>query len=167
MLIELPIGWIIGLNIGVWLLIQLGLAWALTQLAPERLNPCNCFARPRRWEANGRFYERGLAVKVWKDYLPDGAAWFRGGFPKAKLRASSPEFLARFISETWRGELVHWLALLAVPVFAVWNPWWAVLVNLVYAVVANAPAIIVQRYNRARLLRVAGRRGVKDDSSDS
>ena len=158
MLIELPIAWTIGLNVIAWLVIQLGLAWALTQLAEERLNARNCFARPKRWECDGRFYQNFFAIKSWKDKLPDAASWFHGGFPKANLRAVSPEFLARFLRETWRGELVHWLALLAVPLFCVWNPWWAVLVNTIYAVSANAPCILVQRYNRARLLRLLAHR---------
>lgn len=158
MLIELPNVWIIGLNVSAWLAIQLGLAWVLTQLAAERLNARNRFARPKRWERDGRFYEDVFAIKSWKNKLPDAAGWFHGGFPKAKLRAASPEFLARFLRETWRGELVHWLALLAVPLFCVWNPWWAVLVNAIYAVAANAPCILVQRYNRARFLRLSANR---------
>jgi len=70
------------------------------------------------------------------------------------LRAISAEFLTRFQRETWRGELVHWLALLAAPLFCLWNPWWAVLVNATYAVAANIPCILVQRYNRARFQRL-------------
>ena len=157
MLIELPIGWIIGLNCLAWPAIQLGLAWGLTQLPVERLAGRNRFARPKKWERGGRFYERVFAIKAWKDRMPDGAGWFRGGFPKATLRGRSPEFLARFGRETWRGELVHWLALLALPLFCVWNPGWAMLVNAAYAVAANGPCILVQRYNRARLLRRRGK----------
>jgi glycosyl-4,4'-diaponeurosporenoate acyltransferase len=157
-LIELPTLWIIGLNIIAWLVIQLGLAWALTQLGAKRLNMYNRLAQPKRWERDGRFYENVLAIKSWKNKLPDAAGWFRGGFPKANLRASSPEYLARFLRETWRGELVHWLALLAVPFFCVWNPWWAMLVNATYAIAANLPCILVQRYNRARFQRLSAKR---------
>jgi glycosyl-4,4'-diaponeurosporenoate acyltransferase len=157
-LIELPIAWIIGLNIVAWLAIQLGWAWALTQLGAKRLNPYNHFAQPKRWERDGRFYEYVFAIKSWKNKLPDAASWFRGGIPKAHLCATSPEYLARFLRETWRGELVHWLALLAVPLFCVWNPWRPMLVNAAYAVTANLPCILVQRYNRARLQRLLARR---------
>jgi glycosyl-4,4'-diaponeurosporenoate acyltransferase len=157
-LIELPIAWIIVLNVSAWLTIQLGLAWALTQLSAKRFDAHNRFARPQSWERDGHVYEHAFAIKSWKDKLPDAAGWFRGGFPKAHLRAASPEFLAQFLRETWRGELVHWFALLAVPLFCVWNPCWAVLVNAAYAVAANAPCILVQRYNRARLQRLLARR---------
>lgn len=154
MLVELSIPWVIGLNVLAWLVIQWGLAWALTQWPATRFDPDNFFARSRRWEQDGRFYERVAAIKLWKDKLPDAASWFRGGFPKADLRGASPEFLERFLRETWRGELVHWIAALAWPVFCLWNPGWAVLVNAAYALAANLPCILVQRYNRARIRRL-------------
>ena len=154
MLVELSIAWVIALNVIAWLVIQFGLAWAFTQIPTARFNPHSALARPKSWEHGGRIYERGFAIKRWKDKLPDAASWFRGGFAKANLRENSATFLERFLRETWRGELVHWLAVLALPVFFVWNPWWAVLVNAAYAVAANAPCILVQRYNRARLERL-------------
>lgn len=151
MLVELSIGWVIALNIIAWAVIQLGLAWGFTQLPPERFNLDGFFARPRSWERSGRFYETVFGIKPWKDKLPDAASWFRGGFAKASLNSRSPDTLARFARETWRGEVVHWLALLALPIFCIWNPWWAVGVNAAFAAVANLPCILVQRYNRARL----------------
>ena len=39
MLIELPIFWIVVLNAGGWLVIQLGLAWAFLKLPVEWFNP--------------------------------------------------------------------------------------------------------------------------------
>ena len=158
MLIEPPIAGIVLLNIAAWLAIQLGLAWGLTFIDGNRLNPRGQLATLWRWECSGRFYEKYLAIKHWKDWLPDGASWFKGGFAKAKLRAHTPEFLEQFFRETWRGELTHWLALLAVPLFAIWNPPWAVGANALYALAANLPCIVVQRYNRSRFLRVVERR---------
>ena len=153
MLVELSIAWVVLLNFVAWGVIQFGLAWAFTQLGPERFNPWGVLARSRNWERRGRIYERLLCIKSWKGKLPDAATWFRGGFAKAQLGTASPELLRRFARETWRGELVHWLALLALPLFCVWNPWWAVGINAAYAIALNIPCILVQRYNRARLWR--------------
>ncbi len=158
MLIELPFAGIVVLNIAAWMVIQMGLAWSLTRLPARRFNPRGRLARLGRGERSGRYYERWLAIKCWKDWLPDGASWFGDGFAKAGLRERTPEFLESFLRETWRGEVVHWLALLAVPVFAIWNPPWAVSVNALYALAANVPCILVQRYNRGRFLRVLERR---------
>ena len=158
MLVELSIAWVIALNVLAWLVIQFGLAWSFTQLATERFDYRNFFAHTRGWERGGRFYERVLAIKLWKDKLPDASRMFRGGFAKAKLQTATPEYLERFLRETWRGEVVHWLALLTLPLFVIWNPWWGVLVNAAVALAVNFPCILALRYNRARFQRLLARR---------
>ena len=158
MLIELPLGWIVLLNALAWLVIQLGMAWTMTRIPACRFNPHSSLAQLWNWEQSGDAYEKVFAIKRWKDSLPDAASWFKGGFAKAELRARTPDFLEQFLRETWRGELTHWLALLTLPLFAIWNPGWGVAVNSTYAVAANLPCILVQRYNRARLLRVLERK---------
>lgn len=158
MLIELSIAWVIALNVIAWLVIQFGLAWGFTQLASERFNAQGAWARPKQWECNGRFYERVFAIKLWKDKLPDASRMFRDGFAKGNLKNATPEYLERFLRETWRGEVVHWLALLALPLFTIWNPWWGVLVNAVVALAVNFPCILSLRYNRVRFQRLLARR---------
>ena len=158
MLIELSVVWAMALNVTAWLVIQLGLAWSFTQVAVVNFDYHCRFARSRGWERGGRFYERVFAIKLWKDKLPDASRFFRGGFAKARLQTAAPEYLERFLRETWRGEVVHWLALLALPLFAIWNPWWGVLVNAAVALAVNFPCILALRYNRARFQRFLVRR---------
>ena len=153
MLIELPIGWIVVLNVAGWPVIQFGLAWLFTLMPVTWFEPGG--AHP--WEQGGRFYERIFGIKRWKDRLPDAARWFDGGFAKSTLAGLDPAYLRRFIRETWRGELCHWFALGCVPVFFLWNPWWADLVMVGYAMMANIPCILTQRYNRLRLRRLLAR----------
>jgi glycosyl-4,4'-diaponeurosporenoate acyltransferase len=153
--IELPILWIVVLNLAGWPVIQFGFAWLFTQMPVKWFNPPNAGA----WEQGGRFYERFFGIKHWKDWLPDAARWFGGGFAKGALTGTEPRYLQRFIRETWRGELCHWCALGCAPLFFLWNPWWADLVMVSYALVANLPCILSQRYNRLRLRRVLARRG--------
>ena len=157
MLIEFPVVWIIILNIAVWLLIQLSLAWGFTRIPVNWFNP----GPAASWEKNGRFYERGFAIKRWKDLLPDAALWFSGGFAKGTLSNKEPQYLARFIRETRRGELCHWWAIGCAPVFLIWNPWWGQLIIIAYAFAANLPCILVQRYNRIRFVRMLARFGLK------
>ena len=158
MLIELSVAWVIALNVIAWLVIQFGLAWAFTQIRAECFDYRSLFARPRGWERGGKFYERVFAIKLWKDKLPDASRMFRGGFAKGNLQDATPEYLERFLRETWRGEVVHWLALLALPLFAIWNPWWGVLVNAAVAMAVNFPCILALRYNRARFQRLLAKR---------
>jgi glycosyl-4,4'-diaponeurosporenoate acyltransferase len=157
MIFELPMGWMIAVDFVAWGVIHLGAAWALTQLPPGRFDPLGWLYRPRRWEAGGRTYERLLGVHRWKRVLPDGAALFRRGFRKKRFRSRSPEYLERFRRETCRGELVHWVVMAFAPLFFLWNPPHVGVVMIVYAVLANLPFIVVQRYNRLRLQRVLAR----------
>lgn len=155
MLIELPIVWIIILNVGVWLVIQLGFAWVFTQMPVGWFNP----SAPRAWECDGRFYEQVFSIKRWKNWLPDAASWFTNGFAKGELTSKAPNYWRLFIRETWRGELCHWYAIACVPIFCLWNPWWGELIIVAYALAANLPCILAQRYNRSRLTRLLNRAG--------
>lgn len=154
MLIKLPIVWIVVLNVIGWIVIQVGLAWAFTMMPIRWFNPAKAF----RFESDGQFYERVFGIKKWKDKLPDAAQWFRGGFPKANLSSADVEYLCRFIRETWRGELCHWVAMACTPLFFLWNPWWGNLLIVAYSVMANFPCVLAQRYNRARLRRLLERK---------
>jgi glycosyl-4,4'-diaponeurosporenoate acyltransferase len=116
--------------------------------------------RPR--ERDGRLYERVLHIKRWKDALPEAGSLFRGGFSKRRITCHDRAFLERFVIETRRAELAHWGILLLGPLFLVAislvdMPWWLATAMVGYAVVANVPCILVQRYNRGRLTRMLAR----------
>ena len=110
-------------------------------------------AASRRFESSSS--PEMFTHRSWKGMLPEGAAFFRGGFRKAKLLRRDPEYIERFIRETCRGELVHWVTLAFAPLFILWNPAWAIAVMMGYGIVANVPCIVTQRYNRLRLARAA------------
>ncbi len=152
--IEVPVVWVVVTNVVGWPVIQLGLAWLFTRLPVAWFDPPGAAA----WEQGGRFYERVCGIRHWKDRLPDGARWIGGGFTKGTLTGSAPSYLRRFIQETWRGELCHWFAIGCTPVFFLWNPWWADALIVVYAVTANLPCILAQRYNRLRLRHLLARK---------
>jgi glycosyl-4,4'-diaponeurosporenoate acyltransferase len=144
---------LVVVNVSVWPVIHMAVSFVGVRCPEAWFLPARAAFRPRSWERGGRFYERWLAVRAWKPLLPDGAALLRGAFPKKRLAAREPAYLARFARETCRGEAVHWVTLAFAPVSFAWNPAWAGWVMVGYAVLANVPCIIVQRYNRARLLR--------------
>ena len=138
------------------------LGWPIVQLSIARLSlrlPLESFAadsrlhEPLPWERNGRIYRERLGIRRWKGLLPDGASWF-GGFSKKQLPSRDPEYLKTFLLETRRAEFAHWCMLFCFPVFFLWNPPWACGVMFMYAVLANLPFILVQRYNRIVLGRI-------------
>ena len=145
------------------------LGWPILQIAIARLTlslPLKMFAGDRpfyaihSWERSWRIYKM-LAIKRWKTLLPDGGPWL-GGFSKKKLARRDPAYIQAFILETRRAEFAHWCMLWYFPVFFLWNPLWAWFVMIAYAVVANLPFILVQRYNRLVLTRICARKATKN-----
>jgi glycosyl-4,4'-diaponeurosporenoate acyltransferase len=123
---------------------------------PERwLDRDRWLFRLRGPERSGRLYDRVLRIKRWKDLLPEAGGLFRGGFAKRRVHHDRA-YLERFLVETRRAELAHWPILGLGPTFYAWMPWWLASAMLGYAIVANVPCILVQRYNRARLERALG-----------
>jgi glycosyl-4,4'-diaponeurosporenoate acyltransferase len=145
-------------NTLAWLVIHMGFAWAGTKAPPHWFNPQARLFRTYGFERSGRIYEILFRVKTWKDTVPDAAAWFKQGFPKKALAEAETAYLDRFIVETCRGEAVHWLVFLAAGLFFLWNSLWVGWVMVAYSTAANFPCIVIQRYNRARLRRLAEKR---------
>ena len=154
MLIHLPTFPTILIDIAAWFVIHMGVSYLMTHVPLISFDAKSWLYTQRRWEKDGRVYEKIFGLKKWKEMLPDGAALFKEGFEKKHLRKLDNEYLDNFIRETCRAELTHWIVLLFGPVFLVWNLWWVGIVMIVYAISANLPCIISQRYNRIRLKRV-------------
>lgn len=133
--------------------------YACHRLPPERLDHDGRLTRLRPFERDGRFYER-FGIRRWKDRVPEAGDLFRGGVSKRHLPGRDAAGLARFVAETRRAELVHWLVPVITPVFALFNPAPLMAAMVVYAVAANVPFVAIQRYNRARALRVLRRLAV-------
>ena len=146
-----------GANILGWPVVHLAIGSFAVRL-PSALFERDCWlTAPRNWEAKGRFYRDWLGVRRWKSLLPDGAPWL-GGVAKKRLSARDAEYLEHFIVETRRAEIAHWCMFGCLPGFFVWNPPWACWVMTAYAIAANLPCILAQRYNRIALHRVVQRR---------
>jgi glycosyl-4,4'-diaponeurosporenoate acyltransferase len=145
------------IDAGVWASWSALCGYVAHRMSPARLSGSRWLFRLRRFETDGRVYERLLRIKRWKDRLPEAGALFRGGFSKRSIPAHDRDHLERFAVETRRAELTHWLVLAGAPWFFLWNPWWLGLAMIGYGIVANVPCVVIQRYNRARLLRMIRR----------
>lgn len=154
MIFHLSSPWAIAINIVVWLVIHVGVSMSIAKMRPESFDPQSWLYRERTWERGGSTYKAGLKIKRWKKFLPDGAALFKGGFRKKRLGNPHAAYIQRFILETCRAELTHWVILLFSIIFFIWNSWWIGMVMIVYGFLTNMPCIVTQRYNRVRLKRV-------------
>lgn len=110
----------------------------------------------RGWERDGKLYDR-LAIRRWKDRVPDMSKLCRWMTPKAMDNRTTAAGLSRLIRETCVAELTHEV-IIAVGFCAVlvhrslfsavlWLLWTAG--NLLY--------VAIQRYNRPRLIRLRAR----------
>jgi glycosyl-4,4'-diaponeurosporenoate acyltransferase len=144
-------------NIFGWPVIHIAVSYVSLRLPAEDFARDSWITASRKWERGGLIYKDWFHIRKWKHMLPDGAPWL-GGFSKKNLDARDPDQLSQFLIETRRAEIAHWFMLACFPIFFLWNPPWACCVMLAYAVAANLPCIVAQRYNRMAIGRLVGRR---------
>lgn len=107
-----------------------------------------------RPEESGQLYQRYLAIRKWKRYLPEAGDMLDYGFNKRRLMSFDQGALHRYELETKRAEYTHWWLLGIGVVPLLWVQGFLAWVVPLYALFANLPCLVVQRYNRARLQRV-------------
>ena len=153
MWLELSNTWIIVANVLGIPSVHILLSWFCTN-APDRW-----FDKPTKRQCTKPHpvYTKLFFIRSWKHLLPDAAPWMNG-FPKGNLKSTDTAYLLRFMLETRRGELAHWLQWLVISCFIVWNPYPAYLVILSYAALANLPCILNLRYTRMRMAHVLAKR---------
>lgn len=150
-MIELTNGAALLINIAAWLLIHLSISFFSVRMSERFIGKFNGIFTAFNWERSGKFYEK-IKIRIWKDRLPEAGKLFKDGFSKKNLKGRSE--MERFLFETKRGELSHWLQLVPCLLFFIWNTPAAAIFNVLYAFAFNSPFILIQRYNRIRLIRV-------------
>lgn len=157
MIVEVPLLAAVLLDVVAWTAWSACVGWWAWRRPVARLATDGRLTRLRPFERDGAFWERRFGVRRWKDRLPEAGDLFPGGYSKRAVQHHDRAGLERFVAETRRAELTHWFIPAATPVFAVWNPLPLFVAMVGYAAVANLPCLVVQRYNRARLLAILAR----------
>lgn len=126
------------------------------KLPRARFDPEKFPYAPYAWEKEGKAYEK-LCIAKWKDVLPDKSKF---AFAQNKTvrksvgrdaSAAHFELLAR---ETCVAEAVHWALLVISPVLLITMTGWMSIAAAVLYGLSNIPFIMIQRYNRPRLVRL-------------
>lgn len=147
--------WITILSyIFLWPLMQVSIIMIGNKISDIHFDPNRFWLKTRRWEDNGDFYKRVFQIHKWKHLLPDGAKTHAAGFQKKHLRTLDPVYIQKFIAETGRAEIFHWLQIVPFWIFGLWSPFFVIWIMLGYALIVNLPCIIAQRYNRPRLIHM-------------
>jgi glycosyl-4,4'-diaponeurosporenoate acyltransferase len=158
-LIFLPELWTLILCFIVWPVLQVSAALVCLFLPDRFFDPGRAPFRSFRWEKSGAVYDRLFHIRRWKHLLPDGAAvWKKRGFQKKKLQSFTPQNLRRYLTESVRGELTHWLGIFPFWVFGFFAPPSVIPLMLLYALAVNVPCILAQRYNRPRIAALLGKK---------
>lgn len=149
---------IIVVNSVAWFLAIYIPGTLIQKLPLRRFREDGFLFRIRRWERNGRVYQ-AVGIKRWKELLPDGAGLYKDGFRKKRLDLHVVDelYLKRFILETCRAELVHWVIIALIPLFFIWNPSEVAVWMIPFGLAVNLPCLITQRYNRPRMRKIMQR----------
>lgn len=151
---DLPALTVVLLNSIVWFLLYLAAGFIHVRIPLARFDPNGWLFRTRRWEEDGELYDRIFHIKAWKEMLPDGAALFRDGFRKKHMGSRDHEYCDKFVLETCRAESLHSTLIAVAPLFFLWNEWRVAVLMIPFAVLANLPCVVTQRFNRPRLRRL-------------
>lgn len=151
-LIFLPPGWTLLIVFILWPLLQIT-AERISRLPSARSLRQSRFFADQDWEKSGAIYNTVFKIRQWKHLLPDGAA-LAGGYTKKHLADFSRSNLEKYLEESCRAELSHWLALLPFWIFGFIAPLPVIFYMLIYALAINLPCIMAQRFNRPRIARL-------------
>lgn len=143
--------WLLVVNILAWFVLHFSISALCFKIPLRFFQKDVVFFRIAKWEEHGKVWNRLFLVKKWKKHLIDGSSIAKKSYNKSHLHGTKREDLFVFAAETKRAEMTHWLLILPAPLFFLWNPVWAGSINIVYALFANVPFILTQRYNRGRI----------------
>ena len=108
------------------------------------------------WEKDGRVYEK-FGIKWRKAHAIDMSKFMKRSFPKQNTVTRDPARLRRLVQEMCNAEAVHWVLTFLSPLFALLiEGWWGIAIAIGYAL-ANLNDVMIQRYNRPRILKILER----------
>ena len=136
----------------------------LGRLIPKSwLDPYSFPFRGFACEKGGRIYDK-IGIRHWQTRVPDMSRIFKKLMPPKSLTGDIKQRLPELIRETCVAELI--LAgncVAGLYCLRIWPGVGGIIVTLLFAFVFNIPYILIQRFNRPRLIKLA-RRMHKEDA---
>lgn len=154
-----------GLRKCFWYLISISLlSFFVGRALPKKWFRADGFPyRAFSFENNGKIYEK-LRIQKWQNRVPDMSRILPFMMPAKRLTSISSEKMPRMIQETCVAEFIHCMNSLAGLYCIVICPevegW---ITSFFYAAVLNFPFVLIQRYNRPRLVALYARMQQRDE----
>ncbi len=140
-------------DIVAWVVFHLSIGYLSSKIPTKWLRPERRFFQTFKWEKGGEIYDTLFRVRSWKRFIPNGSSLYRGAFSIKNIATRDPAYLERWLQESVRAEICHWMMIVPGFFFFLWNNvsmGWAM---LVYAIANNFVPIVAQRFNRPRIRR--------------
>lgn len=132
------------------------IAFFMGRILPKRIFHADRFPY-QAWkiEDDGKLYYK-IKMNHWQARIPDMSRWLPGFIPpKRILHRPDDAQIMRMIRETCVAEFVHVLLCISgIALFWIWPGAGGFFIYALYVLLGNLPFILVQRYNRPRLLAI-------------
>lgn len=142
-----------------WYLIITGIiSFFAGRLLPKKWFRPDLFPyRSYKFEQEGRLYDK-LNIRKWQNKVPDMSRILPKWIPAKNLSGNFRERLPRMLQETCVAELIHsLLCITGLYCIKLWPGFGGVVIVVLYTVIFNLPFVIIQRYNRPRLIKLTQR----------
>lgn len=150
-----------AIHMEIFIFISVILTFISTKL-PERYYQYNRWIyKERDWEKGGEFYQDKFKVRAWKKKLPELADFIKSIFPKKFIKEFNGEFIIKYLMESCKAEFTHWCIIFSTVIFLIFDGITAFISMLFLAIILNIPFIIIQRYNRPRIISIMKHKGIE------
>lgn len=130
-------------------------------LKPEK-GVFRCFG----FEKNGALYEK-LNIRKWQAKVPDMSRILPFLMPPKNLSGNYAQRLPMMIHETCVAEITHIaVSILGLRCLKIWPGMGGVLVTMLFILLLNVPYILIQRYNRPRLMRLQKKLQAREEKKE-
>lgn len=139
-----------------YLIIISVISFFVGRILPKRWFHADLFPfQSYRFEKGGRIYDK-LHIRKWQNKVPDMSKHFALIMPSKSISTDVVEKLPRMIQETCVAEWIHGMnCLMGLYCLRIYPGAGGKLIAVLYAFVFNVPYMLIQRYNRPRLIRLA------------
>ena len=147
-----------------WYLIWISIAaFFIGRLLPKKWFCADMFPwKVWNFEKSGRIYEK-LRIRKWMNKVPDMSRILPFMMPAKKIEFGKLDKMDVMIRETCVAEFIHGMnCILGLRCLKLYPGMGGIVIAFLYAFVFNIPYMLIQRYNRPRLIELSNRLKIRE-----